>query len=111
MSKKNYLDYVPIRNSQFKWDKNKKDLIVVEVTHNGFFNKIAQIFFKVPKTSKIELDERGSFVWTCIDDKKDLWTIANEVKERFPEEETVFYERLLKFFEILKQNNFITFKN
>lgn len=109
---KNCLDYIPIRNSEFKWTVNEKNLVVVEVINKGFFNKIAQIFFKAPKISKIELDERSSFVWTCIDDKKDLGTIANEVKEKFPEpeEENVFYERFLKFFVILKQNNFINLK-
>ena len=36
-------------------------MIVLEVTRNGFFDKIAQKFFKVPAKSDIRLDRTNYF--------------------------------------------------
>lgn len=106
---KNYLDNVPIRNKNNKWSINEDGVVVIEVINKGVFNKIAQKFFRAPKKSYIKLDKYGSEVWIMIDDKKDIGMIAQKVRERFKDDDNVFYERLVKFFNILKQNSFIQY--
>ena len=107
---KNYLDYIPVRNSEYNWKVLKDDIVEISVVNKGIFNLIAQKFFKAPKVSKIKLDEYGSIVWKSIDDKKDIGEIAQSVRNNFEDEENVFYSRLIKFFQILKENKFIEYK-
>ena len=45
-----------------------------------------------------------------MDDKRDIGDIAEEVRSSFEDEEKVFYSRLIKFFQILKENKFISYK-
>lgn len=108
--KENSMDFVPIKNPTFKYHTNDKNLIVVEVTRSGFFDKIAQKVFKVPKKSDIELDELGSFVWNLIDGEKTIYDISVLVKEEFKDKCEPLYERLIKYFVILNDNKFITYK-
>ncbi|WP_158523401.1 PqqD family protein [Clostridium taeniosporum] len=113
MKKKNinYLDYVPVRNPKFTWESIENDIVVVEVIRTGIFDKIAQKIFKVPRKSEIKLDQHGSFVWNCIDDIKNIGEIAETVKKNFDDDDKVFYQRLIKFFEILKNNKFVIYKD
>lgn len=107
---RNYLDFVPMINNELEWNIDEGGIVVITVINKGFFNKIAQKFFKAPKKSKIKLDEYGSRVWQCIDDNKAIWKIAEEIREYSEDIENVFYERLVKFFHILKENKFIKYK-
>ena len=65
---KNYLDFVPVKNPDISWSKDASGMIVLQVTRKGFFDKIAQRFFKVPSTCNIKLDKHASFICDCIDD-------------------------------------------
>lgn len=107
---KNYLDYIPVRNNEYKWTVLEDGIVEIDVINKGFFNTIAQKFFKAPKVSKIKLDEYGSIVWKSIDDIKDIGEVAQEVRSNFDDEEKVFYSRLIKFFQILKENRFIKYE-
>lgn len=109
-NKRNYLDYIPVKNPKFNWRDTDDGFVVVEVIREGIFDKLVQKVFKVPKKSEIQLDERGSFVWKSIDDSKDLGQIADEVRRKFDDNEEVMYQRLIKFINILKENKFITLK-
>ena len=71
---------------------------------------IAQKLFKKPKVSFVHLDANGSFVWPLIDGQRNIAEIGALVREHFGEECEPLYERLIKFFEILKSYNFISFK-
>ncbi len=106
-SQKNYLEFVPIQNEDFPWKVNEKGIVTVMVTNKGFYNKIAQKFFKKPRVSKIQLDEFGSFIWQQIDGKNNIYAISEKVKENFGKKAEPLYPRLLKFFEILKENKFV----
>lgn len=108
-SDKNYLDYVPVRNKEYTWEVVEDNIVEISVVNKGFFNTIAQKFFKAPKFSKIKLDKYGSIVWKAIDDKRDIGDVAQEVRSYFDDEEKVFYSRLIKFFQILKENKFIEY--
>lgn len=108
---KNYLEQVPLRNPSINWVTNDKGDVTLEIENTGFANRLAQKFFKKPKISYVHLDEFGSFIWPLIDGDSDIIKIGETVKENFGEKANPLYERLAKFFEILKSYNFITFKD
>ena len=60
--KDNYLDYIPRPNTLFECNKNKDGKIEIKMHNKGVFNKIAQVLFKKPKYSYIELDEKKDSV-------------------------------------------------
>lgn len=107
---KNYLNFIPIKNPDITWSKDASGMIVLKVRRNGFFDKIAQKCFKVPKESNIKLDKQGSFIWNCIDDNKSVYHIAQEVKSHFGKSADPLYDRLVSFINILYDNKFITLK-
>lgn len=109
--KENYLDYVPKHNSLYEYTTNKNGRIEIRVRNKGMFNKIAQVFFKRPKYSNIELDDFGSFVWGCMDGQTTIYEIGAAVKERFGKEAEPLYERLSKFIKILHGNGFVVYVN
>lgn len=112
MSKKqseNYLEFVPIRKiERFTTDEN--GVITLEIENKGFFNRLAQLLFKKPKISYIHLDEMGSFVWPIIDGERNITDIGVFVKDHFGDKAEPLYERLAKYFKILKSYGFIDFK-
>ena len=106
----NYLETVPTRNPEINWTEDEKGIVTLEIVNKGFFNKIAQKFFKRPKISYVHLDENGSFIWQCIDGEKDIIAIGKDVDEHFGEAAHPLYERLAKFFQILESYHFIVWK-
>ena len=107
---KNFLENIPVRNSLIKWSQSDDGKVTLEIENTGFFNSLAQKFFKKPRISYVHLDENGSFVWPIIDGEKNIIAIGESVKEKFGEKAEPLYERLAKFFQILESYNFITFK-
>ena len=105
--KENYLERKPLRAPQFSWSKDEKGIVTLEIENTGFFNKIAQKFFKKPKISYVHLDEMGSFVWPLIDGEMDIIELGKKVEEHFGEKANPLYERLAKYFQILESYNFI----
>lgn len=115
MSKKNviaenYLEGIPSRHPDLKWSTDVEGIVTLEIENKGFFNRIAQMFFKKPKVSYVHLDEMGSFVWPIMDGERDLIKIGEEVKKHFGEKAEPLYERLAKYFQILESYNFIQWK-
>ncbi len=106
----NYLEKVPMRNENLNWTLNEEKIVTLEIENKGFFNKIAQTFFKKPKISYVHLDEMGSFVWPILDGEKNIIEIGELVKEYFGEKAEPLYERLAKYFQILDSYRFIVFK-
>lgn len=109
--KENYLDYIPRPNSLFEWNTNKAGKIEVKVHNKGGFNKIAQVLFKKPKYSYIELDEFGSFVWEQMDGKRSIYEIGKLVKQQFGEKAEPLYSRLSQYMKMLHNNHFIVYEN
>lgn len=105
----NYLDYIPMKNPNYNWREDEKGRVIVEVVRKGFYDKIAQKFFKVPSKSDIELDEYGSFVWKYIDGTNTIFNISNEVHNQFGEKAEPLLNRLVKYFQILKDHKFILY--
>ena len=107
----NFLDYVPKRNSLYKWEVNQKRHVEVAVTNRGFYNRIVQVIFHKPKISKIELDDFGSFVWQEMDGKQTIYEIGIHVKEKFGKKAEPLYERLCEYIRTLHNNRFIVYEN
>lgn len=109
--KENYLDYIPKQNSRFPYATNKGGHIEIKVHNTGLFNRIAQLIFRRPKYSNIELDDFGSFVWKQINGERTIYDIAMLVKEKFGKDAEPLFERLTEFFHILRKNSFILYVN
>ena len=102
----NYLDYVPKHNEKNTWEE-KNGIVTINMVHTGFYNKLAQKFFHTPKISHIDLDDYGSFVWKAIDGKNSVYQIAELLKEKYGEKADPLYDRLVKYMQILKNNEFV----
>ena len=107
---KNYLDFIPIKNSKITWSEDNFGIVTLEITRKGLFDKIAQNLFKVPKSSSIKLDKLGSCVWKNIDGESSIYDISKYVKASFGKDCEPLYERLITYFTILKDNKFISLK-
>lgn len=107
--KRNFLDFRPSRNVKYQWKINKKDRVIVQVIHGGFFSRLAQWFFRMPKRSLIELDELGSYIWNRIDGEHTVYEISQKVKEEFGEAAEPVINRVVQFFRILKRHRFIEY--
>lgn len=106
--RENFLDYIPSYSPQLAW-REQRGAVAVEVRHGGFYNKIAQRFFKKPAATWAELDEFGSFVWLCIDGKSTIYALAQLVKGRFGDDAEPLYARISEFFAILRRYKLISF--
>ncbi len=107
----NYLDYVPKHNELFPYRVKENGRVEVKVTNRGVFNRIAQILFKRPKYSYIELDEFGTFVWQQINGERTIYDICMLIKEKFGEKAEPLFERATQFFQTLRRNSFIVYEN
>ena len=79
-NEKNYLDFIPVKNPDIEYE-----------------------------TDDIKMDKYGSFVWHAIDDEKDVHQLSKEMESEFPKMEKSL-SRLIKFLEIMKDNNLIYWK-
>lgn len=109
-SSENYLERIPLKNPEIQWTTEEDGMVTLQVENKGVANKIAQKLLKKPKISYIHLDENGSFVWPLIDGEKDIIAIGELVEEHFGEKASPLYERLVKFFQILENYNFVSWK-
>lgn len=106
----NYLERIPMRPEKIRWSSDEAGIITLDIENKGFFNLIAQKFFKKPRISHVHLDKMGSFVWPILDGEKDIAAIGILVKEHFGEEAEPLYERLAKYFQILDSYSFVEWK-
>lgn len=105
----NYLDYIPVMNPKNGWDE-QDGKVTIHMVHRGFYACLAQKVFHTPRVSHIDLDEYGSFLWTCIDGEKTVGQLAEDMKAKFGQEAEPLYDRLVKYMQILRNNQFILLK-
>lgn len=104
----NYLDFIPMIKEDLNWCI-EDGLVLVVCEHKGFLNTIAHKVFRMPKETKVYLDERGSFIWSWIDGKNSVYDISVKVKENYGEKaDPLYYERLCQYFRILEAQKFVT---
>lgn len=106
---KNYLDFVPLVNPRNSWDQ-KEGKVTIHMVHRGVYAWIAQKFFHRPRVSHIDLDRYGSFLWTKIDGERTVGDLALLMKEEFGQEAEPLYDRLVKYMQILYNNEFVFYK-
>ena len=106
----NYLERIPLRPEKIKWSADSEGIVTLDIENTGFFNRLAQKFFKKPKVSHVHLDKMGSFVWPLLDGEKDIVAIGVLVKEHFGEDAEPLYERLAKYFKVLESYSFVEWK-
>ena len=108
-NEKNYLDFIPVKNPDIEYETDENGIVTVFIEWKGFYHKIAQKIFRRPRVSDIKMDKSGSFVWNAIDDEKDVHQLSKEMESEFPKMEKSL-SRLIKFLEIMKDNNLIYWK-
>lgn len=106
---RNYMDYIPEKNPDIEYETDEKGIVTVYIEWKGFYNRIAQRFFRRPRVSDIKMDDYGSFVWQSIDGNKNVYLISQELDRQFPGMEKSL-SRLIKFLEILHDNRLIFWK-
>ena len=107
----NFLDYIPKHNALYEYRTNQNGLVEVKIVNKGLFNRIAQIFFKRPRISWIELPGMGTFIWNQIDGKRNVYEIGQLLKEEYGQEAEPLYERLCTFIKSLHNSCFIVYEN
>ena len=107
----NFVDYIPKHNSLYEYRENEQGNIEVKMINRGLFNRIAQIFFRRPKVSWIELPGMGSFVWRQMDGKKTVYEIGQEMKKAYGDEVEPLYEKLCTYIKSLHNMCFIVYEN
>lgn len=107
----NFVDYIPKHNALYEYRTNEKGLVEVKVRNRGMFNRIAQLVFKRPKVSWIELPGMGTFIWNQIDGKRSVYEIGQLLSAEYGQEAEPLYERLCAFVKSLHNNCFIVYVN
>lgn len=100
---------IPMIKGNLCTETDDSGFVVIIMHHGGIFDRLAQRIFGKPEISHIHLDERGSFVWKCIDGSS-ISDIGERVKDRFGSGAEPVYERLLMFFETLRECGFVEMK-
>lgn len=109
LKSKNYLDFIPVQNPEMETRENQQGNIVILLEWKGFYHRIAQKLFHKPRVSEIALDEYGSFVWRCIDGKKDVHALSQILSSHFTSMEKPL-PRLIRFLEVMYEHHFIKWK-
>lgn len=110
-NEKNFLDYVPKRNSRYSYQLNEKGNVEIIVKNIGFWNRVLQIILKKPRYSRIELEQMGSYVWQEMDGEKTVYELACMEREKFGEKVEPACERLSFYIKILKECGYIRYVN
>lgn len=103
----NFLDIIPIRVAEFRWDADEEGLVTIYVENRGLFNRIAQKFLGKPEISQVHLEKTGSFIWPLIDGKRTIFEIGKIVGDHFGNDADPLYVRLSDYFRLLKNCGFV----
>ncbi|MDR1800889.1 MAG: PqqD family protein [Lachnospiraceae bacterium] len=107
-SKRNLLDYVPVKNKENETTYSEQGLVRIHIKRNSLFERFLRKFKEIPKEFVVKLDEFGTFVWDEIDSRKTIFEIGKAFNTRFNEENDADYARTAQFMKLLKNNNLIT---
>lgn len=107
-----YLQQIPVVLESLELE-NKGDTLSIIFNNDkkvqNFFRKIG---FKIPKHTKIELDDYASFVFLQIDGQKTIYEIGQILYEAKGANADPLYERLLLYLDFLNTNKkWIYYKN
>ncbi|MBE5939164.1 MAG: PqqD family protein [Lachnospiraceae bacterium] len=108
-NQENLLNKIPVLNEDIQWKSDDDGKVTVYIENSGFYNRLAQKLFKKPRLTQIHLDDIGSFIWLCIDGKRDIMDIGRLLEKRYKEKANPLYERLAKYIQMLEGYRFISF--
>ena len=106
----NYLDFIPSHSDRVSYEKNADGQVTILIENKGVFNRLFQKIAEKPKITRVDLQGQGNFVWLCIDGKKTVYDIAEEVRARFGEEAEPLYNRLVTYMHTLESCGFVVMK-
>lgn len=98
-----FLQKTPNVRNGIEWEIDKDNIVTLKTERNGIMSKL----LKKTKYSYIRLDELGSFVWTQLDGKSDIYIIGKKIESEFGEKTAPLFERLIKYLKILKSYKLI----
>lgn len=111
--KKNYLDMIPTVSEKISWhidETDEKKEVVLEIPHNGIFDKIAQKLFRKPPITYVHLDRIGTFLWPLMDGEKTVEDLAQLLKAELGEEAEPLYPRIVTYFHNVESYGFVVMK-
>ena len=103
----NYMDLVFVKNEDRPWSQKEDGIVEIQMENKGFFNAIAQKFFKRPRFSRISLDAYGSKLWLSIDGNNTVTQIVEAMENAFPSEKDKMLNRVVQFLNTLELHSFI----
>lgn len=107
LKSENLLDFTPVHSPACPWEQRENGRVIVRLCHSGGWNRLAQRLFQKPASSRIELDELGSFVWLQMDGSRTVFALARLVEEQFGESAEPLYNRICAFLGILRDHGMI----
>lgn len=102
------MDQIPVHDDSHPWRLTDDGMAEVDMEHKGFYNRIAQKFFKKPRVSHIALDKYGTVVWQNINGENTIADIVRIMEETFPDETDRMLDRVVTFTVTLRRTGFIT---
>ncbi|MBQ9622254.1 MAG: PqqD family protein [Treponema sp.] len=106
----NYMDIVFVRRENCPWRLQENGIVEVDMENRGFFNAVAQKFFKRPRVSHISLDKYGSTLWLALDGNSTVNDVLKKMNETFPDEKEKMLNRVVQFLATLEMHKFIVRK-
>ncbi len=106
----NYMESIPVRSDARPWRIGEDGMVEIDMENKGFYNFLAQKFFKKPRVSHISLEKYGSKVWQSIDGKNNINDIVKIMEKAFPKEKDRMLDRVVTYMATLQRNGFIALK-
>lgn len=108
LKKANFLLLTPIRIVGEEIDSKNNVILLMPKFASKFAKKTIVPMLRTPYI-RIKLDELGSAAWLCIDGKKNVHKIAEELTTQLGDKIQPVEKRLTDFLTILYNQNLITF--
>lgn len=105
-SEKNFLDYIPVRNIDWKKDEEGTVYLVKERTKNKLLKKLID-WFKRDQYFYIHLDDLGTAAWLAIDGKRTVLQISHVMRTQLGDDVVQIEQRVSHFMGMMKRNEFI----
>lgn len=99
----------PIRHSAIEWEQ-KEDFAILQIPNRkDKLGKIMTVWFRMPETRAVELDELGAFVWGMCDGENTVDKIIKSVSMRYKLNRREVEMSVATYLQMLADRNFIGF--
>lgn len=105
------LDWIPVLNEDIVIERNDNQVIIVCPLNKPLNRFLQKIKLNTIKSTKTTLDEYSSIVVESIDGNRSIKDIADILISKYPDESHDMMERVLVFFNMLRNDKkWVTFK-